>query len=398
MHDHLTRRQADEVGASAQPKGGSAGLLTPGVDPPENAACVSLRFRETGFHNPWSATGWASDVLPFCDALRCTFPVDDFVGVRWDRGAGGKWGSKRYLDGRIPYFVGLSPTPERAVAAGASLWTGEIEVKDFLGLFGLSGSVPFDLCLSLVESCWMHALDDGLFSPVSADFVGSASVTRVDVTVDLDSAGVDLGPVFSVLAHTYDNTRLFRRKGVTSGVYLDRTESDCMLLYDKAFQRECVNADRQKRNMKGGALPVPLLPVLPPTLRAEARFKSAFLRGKGLREVAAMTDEALSTLFAAQVEALGLDRPVEHRAVIQDRCEAAGISAVETTMLVGFLTSRDVGARLSAPTRRKYSRMAKQLGVLGILDGEARPSIFLDFGSRRVVIRDSETPHPYTDL
>ena len=110
-----------------------------------------------------------------------------------------------------------------------------------------------------------------------------------------------------------------------------------------------------------------------------------------------MTDEALALLFADQVEALGLDRPLEHRAIIQDRCQAAGVSASDTLMLIGFLTSQGDGARMSAPTVRKYKRLAKQLGVLGILDGESFPSVFLDFGNRRVVLHDSVTPPLYTD-
>jgi hypothetical protein len=88
----------------------------------------------------------------------------------------------------------------------------------------------------------------------------------------------------------------------------------------------------------------------------------------------AVTDELSTGLFGRGVGHFGLQRDWRCRDQLWARAREAGIPERATVGLVGYLDALQRGVSFSAPTRRKYDRLANQLGVRGLLDGVAGES------------------------
>jgi hypothetical protein len=101
-------------------------------------------------------------------------------------------------------------------------------------------------------------------------------------------------------------------------------------------------------------------------------MRSAHLQQIGIRKVVDVTDELVVPGGDDAVMRFGLRHGFKSAGRVLEVARAAGLSDREVLMLCGYLQARARGYSFgSAPTARKYARIARDLGLAGVLDGVA---------------------------
>jgi hypothetical protein len=186
-------------------------------------------------------------------------------------------------------------------------------------------------------------------------------VHRVDLTVDLDPGLIDVSAFLHVFADSFPGSKSARYSdGGITGVKVDGVRHESMTWYNK----------QRLRTDKG-------FTGEPARLRVEFKYQTKFLRQLSLEGPRAMTDELCTTVFSNGVVRFGVDRQDWRcRDQLWVRAREAGVSDRLTLGLVGYLDAVQRGVTFSAPTRRKYDRLADRLGVRGLLDGSVGPQSY----------------------
>jgi hypothetical protein len=287
------------------------------------------------------------------DALRLRFDVDSLIPHRsWNRRPGSSW-SLLDLGSGVTVFARVQQSTSIELARGAAHWSLALECKDFASKLGCGpfDSVPAVSCVSVMESGFDYLKQFGMLE--TADLFTGGRVNRVDVTVDLDPGSIDVGAFLHVFADSFPlhKSRRFSDRGVT-GVSIDGVRHERCTFYDK----------QRLRTDQGFA-------GEPSRLRVEFNYLTHFLRQFSLKGPSDMSDQLCTDLFSLGVGHFGLQRDWRCRDQLWAQARAAGIPERTTVGLVGYLDALQRGITFSAPTRRKYDRLADQLGVRGLLDG-----------------------------
>ncbi len=296
----------------------------------------------------------------------------------WERRAGISW-SMLDLGSGVKVFARVQESTPVELVNGSGLWKLSLEGKDFatkLG-FGPFDPLPAAACVSVMESAFDYLQHYGMLR--TSDVFTTGRINRIDVTVDLDPGLNDVSAFLHVFADSFPlhKSRRFTDGGVT-GVSVDGVRHERLTAYDKQRLRSDQGFDNE-----------------PPRLRFEFNYMTNFLRQYSLEGPFAMTDELCTDLFTNGVRRFGLRRDWQCRDQLWAIGRAAGIDDHLMAGLAGYLDASQRGVSYSPPTRRKYDRLADQLGVRGMLDGTADPQQYsIDWD--QLLLTVSDTPEVYS--